>query len=161
MSEQPKTKLFREKSLEAVESPESLNDYLRVTSPGIWIVMAAVITLLVGFILWGIFGHIRTTAQVAVQISQKKNVCYVSLDLIDKVSKRGIVNVEGEDFPIIGVEFDLTFISDETPARVLLLGKLSKGDLVAEVPIMTDLAEGFYSGEVVTEDLKPISLLFQ
>ena len=161
MSEQPKTKLFREKSLEAVESPESLNDYLRVTSPGIWIVMATVITLLVGFILWGIFGHIRTTAQVAVQISPEKTVCYVSLDIIDKVSKRGVVNVEGEDFPIIGEEFDLTFISDETPARVLLLGKLSKGNLVAEVPIMTDLAEGIYSGEVVTEDLKPISLLFQ
>ena len=34
MSEKPKVKLFREKSLEAVESPESLNDYLRVTSPG-------------------------------------------------------------------------------------------------------------------------------
>ncbi len=161
MSEQPKTKLFREKSLEAVESPESLNDYLRVTSPGIWIVMVAVITLLVGFIVWGIFGHIRTTAEVAIQISSEKNVCYVSLDIIDKVSKRGVVNVEGEEFPIIGDEFDLTFISDDTPARVLLLGKLSKGDLVAEVPIMTDLAEGFYLGEVVTEDLKPISLLFQ
>ena len=161
MSDSPKTKLFREKSLEAVESPESLNDYLRVTSPGIWIVMAAVITLLVGFILWGIFGHIRTTAEVAVQISPEKNVCYVSLDIIDKVTKRGVVNVEGEDFPIIGEEFDLTFISDETPARILLLGKLSKGDLIAEVSIMTDLAEGFYSGEVITEDLKPISLLFQ
>ena len=48
MSEQPKTKLFREKSLEAVESPESLNDYLRVTSPGIWLVMASVIVLLIG-----------------------------------------------------------------------------------------------------------------
>ena len=124
MSEQPKTKLFREKSLEAVESPESLNDYLRVTSPGIWIVMAAVITLLVGFILWGILGHIRTTAEVAVQISPEKSICYVSLDIVDKVTNRGVVNVEGEDFPIIGDEFDLTFISDETPARVLLLGNL-------------------------------------
>lgn len=161
MSEQPKAKLFREKSLEAVESPESLNDYLRVTSPGIWIIMSAVITLLIGFILWGIFGHIRTTAEVAVQITPEKSVCYVSLDIVDKVTNRGVVNVEGEDFPIIGEEFDLTFISDETPARVLLLGKLCKGDLVAEVPIMTDLAEGYYSGEVVTEDLKPISLLFQ
>lgn len=161
MSDQQKTKLFREKSLEAVESPESLNDYLRVTSPGIWIVMATVITLLVGLILWGIFGHIKTTAQVAVQISPEKSVCYVSLDIVDKVSKRGIVSVDGEDFPIVGDEFDLTFISDETPARVLLLGKLNKGDLVAEVPVMTDLAEGYYSGEVVTEDLKPISLLFQ
>ena len=34
--------LFREKSLEAIESPESLNDYLRVTSPQVWLVLAAV-----------------------------------------------------------------------------------------------------------------------
>ena len=63
------------------------------------------------------------------QISPEKSVCYVSLDIVDKVSKRGIVSVDGEDFPIVGDEFDLTFISDETPARVLLLGKLNKGDL--------------------------------
>lgn len=35
-----KSKLFREKSVEAVSSPESLNDYLRVTSPGVWILLA-------------------------------------------------------------------------------------------------------------------------
>ena len=76
MSEQqPKTKLFREKSLEAVESPESLNDYLRVTSPGIWLVLAAVIALLVGAILWGVFGHIRTTAAVAVSVEDGKGFC--------------------------------------------------------------------------------------
>ena len=43
-----KANLFREKSLETIESPESLNDYLRVTSPGVWIILAAVIALLVG-----------------------------------------------------------------------------------------------------------------
>ena len=31
-----KSKLFREKNLERLESPEQLNDYLRVTSPGVW-----------------------------------------------------------------------------------------------------------------------------
>ena len=50
--EEKKTNLFREKSLEAIQSPESLNDYLRVTSPGVWLVLAAVIALLVGMILW-------------------------------------------------------------------------------------------------------------
>ena len=47
-NQEQKVKLFREKSLEAVESPEALNDYLKVTSPGIWMVMAAVILILIG-----------------------------------------------------------------------------------------------------------------
>ena len=29
--------IFREKSLERVESPEQLNDYIRVASPGVWL----------------------------------------------------------------------------------------------------------------------------
>ena len=43
-----KSSLFREKNLERLESPEKLNDYLRVTSPGVWMVLGAVIVLLVG-----------------------------------------------------------------------------------------------------------------
>ena len=160
MSEQPKTKLFREKSLEAVESPESLNDYLRVTSPGIWIVMAAVIALLVGGILWGIFGHIRTTTEFAVQVSSGKSVCYVPMDVAEKVAGGGVVTIEGEDYPIKG-EYSWTFITEETSPRVMLIGNLSIGDLVAQLPVITDLPEGCYSGEAVTEDLRPISLLLQ
>lgn len=33
MEEKKEFKLFREKSLETIESPESMNDYLQVTSP--------------------------------------------------------------------------------------------------------------------------------
>ena len=40
-TEEKKQGIFREKSLEAVENPEQLNDYLKVTSPGVWIVLGA------------------------------------------------------------------------------------------------------------------------
>ena len=63
MEEKQKVKLFREKSLEAIESPESLNDYLHVTSVGVWLVMAAVIAILLGMILWSIFGSIDTSVE--------------------------------------------------------------------------------------------------
>ncbi|MBR4539843.1 MAG: hypothetical protein IKO52_13520 [Clostridia bacterium] len=162
MSEQPKTKLFREKSLEAVESPESLNDYLRVTSPGIWLVMASVIVLLIGGILWGIFGHIRTTADFAVAVTPEKSVCYVTYDAIDKVMARGVIRVQGTDYPLrTDAECDMDFIGEDISPRVLLAGNLKIGDLVIQVPVITDLDEGYYTGEVVTEDLQPISLLLQ
>jgi len=44
--------LFRKKSMERIQSPEQLNDYLRVTNPTIWIILIAVILLLVGFLVW-------------------------------------------------------------------------------------------------------------
>ena len=162
MSEQPKVKLFREKSLEAVESPESLNDYLRVTSPGVWLVMASVIVLLIGGILWGIFGHIRTTANFAVAVTEEKSVCYVTYGQIDKVMARGVINIQGADYPLrTDAEISMEFISEDVSHRILLAGKLNIGDPVFPVPVITDLDDGYYTGEVVTEDLQPISLLLQ
>ena len=93
-NEPKKVSLFREKSLEAIESPESLNDYLKVTSPGVWLVLAAVVTLLVGAILWGIFGHIRTTSQVAVNEEGGKAFCYVPYTQADGILKQGVVSLD-------------------------------------------------------------------
>ncbi len=162
MSEQPKAKLFREKSLEAVESPESLNDYLRVTSPGVWLVMAAVIVLLVGAILWGMFGHIRTTAQVAVVIEDGQSLCYVPYSQAEGVMKQGVVTLEGRDYPLdTDAECDMVPIPEDASIRLMRAGDLSVGDWVILVPVDTDLEEGIYSGVAVTEDLRPISLLLQ
>ena len=162
MSEQPKVRLFREKSLEAVESPEALNDYLRVTSPGVWLVMAAVIALLIGGILWGIFGHIRTTGEFAVGITEEKSVCYVPYAAAEKVLASGVVSVKGKDYPLLTDSApETSLITAKTAPGLLLAGPLRVGDLVIEVPVLTDLPEGFYTGEVVTEDLAPISLLFR
>ena len=160
--EQPKTKLFREKSLEAVESPESLNDYLRVTSPGVWLILAAVIALLVGAILWGIFGHIRTTATVAVKVEGGKAVCYVPYSQVDGVMSQGTITLEGTEYPLdTEAECELVVLGDDTSYRLLKAGGLSAGDPVVLVPAETDLGDGIYSGIAVTEDLHPISLLLQ
>ena len=161
MSE-PKTKLFREKSLEAVESPESLNDYLRVTSPGVWLILAAVICLLIGTILWGVFGHIRTTATVAVQAADGKTVCYIPYEQVDGVMAQGVVTVDGQDYPLdTAAEYSLTVLESDASLRLLKAGSLKAGDPVVLVQADTDLADGVYSGTVVTEDLRPISLLLQ
>ena len=157
-----KTKLFREKSLEAVESPESLNDYLRVTSPAVWLILAAVICLLLGAILWGVFGHIRTTAAVAVQVKEGKAVCYVPYNQADGVMAQGKVTLEGQEYPLdTNAEYELVVLEGSTSPRLLKAGNLNVGDPVVLVPVDTDLADGVYAGTAVTEDLQPISLLLQ
>lgn len=51
--------VFRQKSLNRVSSPEQLNDYIRVTRPSVWLVLAAVILLLAGIIVWSIVGTVE------------------------------------------------------------------------------------------------------
>ena len=38
-----------------ISSPEQLNDYLKVTSPKIWVLLGAVVLLIVGLLLWSGF----------------------------------------------------------------------------------------------------------
>ena len=53
------TGIFREKSMKRVSSPEELNDYIRVTTPSVWIVLIALAVLLVGMLAWSIFGTVE------------------------------------------------------------------------------------------------------
>ena len=61
MAEKQESTLFRKKAMARISSPEDLTSYLRVTSPGMWIVLAAVIALLVGVFAWSAVGTLETT----------------------------------------------------------------------------------------------------
>ena len=54
--------LFRKDSMDRISSPEQLNDYLHVTNPTVWVVLAAVIILLAGMLVWGFFAQIDSFA---------------------------------------------------------------------------------------------------
>ena len=60
--------IFREKNVNKISSPEELNDYLRVTNPAIWIILAAVIALLGGFLVWCSVGVLETKAEAVIFI---------------------------------------------------------------------------------------------
>ena len=51
--------IFRQKSVKQLSGPADLNDYIRVTTPSVWIVLAALAVLLVGLLLWSIFGTLE------------------------------------------------------------------------------------------------------
>ncbi len=45
-----------------ITSPDQLNDYLKVTNPKIWVLLAAVVLLIVGLLLWSGFTTIESYA---------------------------------------------------------------------------------------------------
>ena len=51
--------IFREKSMSEINSPEKLNEYIKVSSPGTWMIILAVIILIVGMAVWGTFSKIE------------------------------------------------------------------------------------------------------
>lgn len=51
--------IFREKSLERINTPDDFKEYIHITSPSLWFVLGATIIILIGFIAWSIFGTLE------------------------------------------------------------------------------------------------------
>ena len=59
--------IFRKKSLERVTSPEQLNDYIKVTTPSVWIILVATLILIIGTLVWAVFGKIRVNTESGIK----------------------------------------------------------------------------------------------
>lgn len=129
--------LFREKSLEKIQSPESLNDYIRVSNPGVWLIVAAAIVLLVGACIWGIFGHVETTVSTQAIVTDGIAVCEV-----ERVDPNAVkVMIGNTECPVINVE-----LHDDGNCTVFA---------------QTELPDNTYDATVTVESIKPFSLIFQ
>ena len=70
--------VFRQKSMERITSPEQMNDYIRVSNPSVWMLLAAVIVLLIGVCVWGAFGHLDTAVQTGGVCEDGRLTVYLS-----------------------------------------------------------------------------------
>ena len=131
--------VFRQQTLDRISSPEQLTDYLRVTNPGIWVVLAAVILLLAGILAWSAVGTLETSADAKVVVAGHTGQVVTSGA---KTLEAGMpLRIAGQEFVIASVE------TDE-------YGRMTG---IAEV----DLPDGTYDGTVVVEQTHPIEFLLK
>ncbi len=160
--------LFREKAVKKVSSPEQLNEYIRVTNPGIWVTLAAIIILLVGVCVWGILGRLETTINVVVISDGSDAICYLTeSDDISSIEIGQKVKIEDEIYYIASVPSSAVKVADcaalAGSERAKYLCSVSDTDWVYEItlePSTTFVAAGTYSAKVVTESVSPMSFIF-
>ncbi len=147
--------LFRQKTLERVSSPEQMNDYIRVTSPGVWLVLAAVSALLAGLIVWPALGRLETTVTaVAAAGPGGEAILYIAEEDMDAVRACQTVHIGGEDFTLSEVAAAGSF-----EAYVLHVGGLEAGQWVYPAKLDAALDEGVYEARIVVDSVSPISFL--
>lgn len=56
--------VFRQSSIDRVQSPEQLNDYIKVSNPSGWVIIIAAIILLGSILVWSIFGTVEINEKV-------------------------------------------------------------------------------------------------
>ena len=131
--------IFRKKSLDKIKSPENLNDYVRVATPGVWLLLAAIIVLLLGACVWGIFGQIESTLPVTVTVEQGAVLCRADPSQLAVVAEGDPVRLGDVDGTVIG-------FGEEPGTCVLSLAR--------------ELPDGSYAAEIVTESIRPLSFVF-
>lgn len=134
------SRLFRKQSIDRITSPEQLQDYMRVTNPGIWMVLAAVIALLVGLLVSSALATLESS--IPVEADVEGNVALVELSMSQKdLVKQGMTLRIGDH----DVVLDLIF--EDNPDTFCAMGDAE------------DLPDGKYDAEIVTETISPIKLL--
>ena len=153
--------IFRKKSLDKVSSPEQLNDYIRVSNPGVWLVLAAVIVLLIGVCVWGIFGRLETTVGSAAVVKDGEMTLYVKEEYLGKITEGMTVRVKENEYLITSVETKPQTSPEGFDEYMLHLSGMHVGEWVFGVSAMqTDLADGVYEAEIVIESIAPMSFIF-
>ena len=139
------SRLFRKKTVERIASPEQLQDYMRVTNPGIWMVLAAVIVLLAGLLVASALVRVETTIPVKGEIAEAGSGIVMALSREDGAKIR-----EGMPVRLAGRSGRVDYVY-QSGASVMVTASL---DDAAEA-----LPAGVYDAEIVTEVLNPISFL--
>ncbi len=155
--------LFRKSSIDRISSPEQLDDYVRVSSLGVWMVLLAVIILLVGVCVWGIFGHLDTRLDSAGICEDGILTCYVresDIEAVRQATAAGMeITVSEQSYQIFNIGAAPAAVAQDADDYLLYLGGFQPGEWVYEVKAKTTLPDGIYEVSMITESISPMSFL--
>ena len=138
--------VFRQKSVERIASPEQLQDYMRVTTPGVWMVLAAVILLLAGLIVSSALVNVESRITEQAVVAEDG----LMLDIALPLSQKSLV---APGMPVR--------VADREAKVSMVFPAENEVEVIAELPEDgVKLAPGTYDVEIVTETVRPISFLF-
>ena len=152
--------VFRQKSIEKISSPEQMNDYIRVSNPSVWIILAAVIVLLAGVFVWGLFGRLDSAFQTGGVCNDGSLTVYVSEENFAKISEKAVISVDGAELALSDIPSSPVRLDDNADPYLLHLTGASAGDWVYVLKIdAAGMKDGIISVSVITERVRPLDFV--
>ena len=90
-----KKDLFRKESIEHISSPDELHDYMRVTSPKLWMLLSAILVLLAGFIFYASTAQMESTLSLKLQSMYGLLTADIPVEQLDIIKMHMPVRVSG------------------------------------------------------------------
>ncbi|MCQ2609333.1 MAG: hypothetical protein MJ151_00850 [Lachnospiraceae bacterium] len=129
---------FRPEAMKKLTTPEELTDYIKVSTPGTWIIAIGAFIFLVGASIWLFFGVINTKIDTTVVAKNGIVQIIVNDKNVKRVEEKMKVKVNDK---ILNVERVSSFDEDIKGYRLYLEGSIE---------------DGVYDAEVVLESVRPI-----
>lgn len=151
--------VFRQKNVERINSPESLNDYVKVTNPSVWIILVGALVLIVGALIFSAFGTIDTNVSVGILAVDGAITAYVDEADIDSISTGMTVKVDGTLLSVKSIP-DRPVKKTEVDEYVLHKGDMEASQWLFPISLEGSLEDGVYEGSVTVEQISLISYIF-
>ena len=151
--------LFRKKSLERISSPEELHDYMRVTSPRLWMLLGAITALLVGFIVYASTATMENTMPIKVKVSQYE----LETDADGEIEYMTAIEAHLPHTMKDQVDSNMMVRIGRIEAKIAYVGVGENETIFLNIDPGMDyvpLEEGEYDAELVLESTMPISFLW-
>ncbi len=129
--------LFRKKSIEKIKSPDNLNEYIKVANPGVWMILVAIIILLIGACVWGVYGRLETKISAS------------------SVADDGSIIILVDDVRIANVEKGMTVRIDDSVGEVMDVDIFS-----GTVSTQMNIPDGNYMADIIVDSVSPFSFIF-
>lgn len=153
-------RINRKKSLDKISSPEQLNDYIKVTNPGVWMILSAIIVLLIGVCIWGFFGRLETKLTLAAESENGETVVYIKEANKDSVKVNMDVRISDKTCSIVSVSSLPIAVSEDIEEYARHTGNLSIGEWVYVAKTDGKLPDGIYKASIVVDSVSPWKFIF-
>lgn len=151
--------LFRSKSMERIKSPEQLDDYIRVTNPGVWMLLASIIILLTGVCVWGVTGHLDTTLSTVGIVKNSTMTVYVKEVDAASVEDGMIVRIDDNEWKITEISDEPMTVGTDFSEYALHVGGLKNGEWVYAASVSGKFSDGVYDAEIIIDSVSPMSFV--
>ena len=154
-----KKEIFRKKSLDKLASPEEMKDYMRVTTPSVWLALAAILLALSGLMAWALGGYVTITATASGVARGNEVICYFEdASQIREGMEVRLGDNAGVVKSVTANPISRDALADQYEAYVIY--EMNLPEFVTAVAIETDAElSGVVSAQVVLSRTRPISFV--
>lgn len=157
-----------------IQSPEELDNYVRIAHPGYWVALGSIVMLLLGVLVWGFVGRLETKVKCAAYsaglggVANKGVVAYVPYKDASKIKGGQILRVDNKEFILSGektgpLEFKKIAVDELSRREIAYLFGWKDDDLLYEFytePSEIAIDPMVHDSVIVTGSVPPLYFAF-